>query len=429
MIADDQGFAPVPITMPPMDSACRHFLVPLLLFATLFATFFAPSFATGADEDLPRIDYDVTIGAADGMAHVSITVHQHDSDVRLLDFNPGRQEQPIANGGTLRVNDGRWEWQPGATGGTLTFIAPLDHTRGNGSVDGRISDRWGLFRGDDLIPPARVLLETGTRPVHRLRLQLPRGWSMASPYGREQQWLPIAHSDRLFDRPTGWFLVGHFGLRAESIAGTQVWVAGPRDQGVRRMDMLAFLRWTMPTLRDVIGDFPDPLLIVSAGDPFFRGGLAAPTSFFMHSDRPLISENGTSSYAHELVHLLLPPAENRNADWITEGLAEYYSVEALRRSGSVSEERYEKTHRDLAEWGAPIERLDEGASTGATTARAVALLRQLDEGLRPAHSLDEVVVRLAEGESLSSDKLLEAVESVAGKVPADFATSLEQLTR
>ena len=42
------------------------------------------------------------------------------------------------------------------------------------------------------------------------------------------------------------------------------------------------------------------LLIVSAGDPMWRGGLSGPSSMFLHSDRPLISENRTSTLLHEL---------------------------------------------------------------------------------------------------------------------------------
>ena len=400
------------------------------LCLTLFALLATCGSAGGGEPPVAQVDYRAIIPAGAGSAAVSVGVTQEDGALRVLDFSPAAQQSPTASAGTLSTAGGRWRWQVPPQGGTLSFAAPLNHRRADGSSDGLITGDWGLFRGDDLVPPARTVVTRGSELTHRLRIDLPQGWSLASPYGRRpNEWLPLAPGDRLLMRPTGWFVVGAIGLRSDTLGATRVWVAGPKDQAVRFLDVLGFVRWTLPALTDVFGAAPDPLLIVSAGEPFFRGGLAAPNSFFMHAERPLISGNGTSSYAHELAHLLLPPALGPDDDWLAEGLAEFYSVESLRRSGTVSEKRYADTHRQLASWGAPVRRIDDGASSGATTARAVALLKLLDDSLRPEHSLDEVARVLAAGAALSRAALLAAIEDIAGQVPEAFSTELEQLTR
>ena len=145
--------------------------------------------------------------------------------------------------------------------------------------------------------------------------------------------------------------------------------------------------------------FPDRLLIVSAGEPMWRGALSAPNSLYLHVDRPMISGNGTSTLIHELVHVAMRAKGGPKADWIVEGLAEYYSLEVLHRSGTLSSERYENAHRELAEWGREAESLEVDRSHGPITARAVGRLREIDREIRESsggrHSLDDVVRALA----------------------------------
>src|SRR5690606_26023869 len=110
-------------------------------------------------------------------------------------------------------------------------------------------------------------------------------------------------------------------------------------EGMRRMDVLTLLTFTWPELRAVFPRDPDKLLIVGAGDPMWRGGLSAGNSLYMHADRPLVSENGTSSLLHELVHVVGRIYGKERSDWISEGLAEYYAIELLRRAGGLSDDR------------------------------------------------------------------------------------------
>jgi hypothetical protein len=165
------------------------------------------------------------------------------------------------------------------------------------------------------------------------------------------------------------------------------------------MDVVAFLRWTVPTLQEIFPSFPDRLLFVSADDPMWRGALSGPSSLFVHADRPMISGNSTSTIVHELVHVAMSARGGVKADWIVEGLAEYYSLEVLRRSGTISEKRFEKAHRDLADWGARAPILEVDRSYGPVTAKAVGVLREIDRSIRSgsngSHSLDDVVRALA----------------------------------
>jgi predicted metalloprotease with PDZ domain len=113
----------------------------------------------------------------------------------------------------------------------------------------------------------------------------------------------------------------------------------------------------------------------------------------------MISGNGTSTLIHELIHVCMRARSGPGADWIVEGLAEYYSLEILRRSGGISESRYRKAQRQLAEWGKEAPRLDVERSSGPVTARAVGVLVDIDRDIRRssggARSLDDVASALA----------------------------------
>jgi predicted metalloprotease with PDZ domain len=162
------------------------------------------------------------------------------------------------------------------------------------------------------------------------------------------------------------------------------------------------------------------VLIVSAGDPMWRGGLSGPASIFLHSDRPLISENRTSPLLHELVHVALGIHGDRESDWIVEGLAEFYSVQTLRRSGGIGQKRYEQAVANLQKWARRAPTLFAKSSTGATTARAVLVFQDVDAEIRSvtknAKSLDDVARKLAadRGE-ISLIQLQEIAQEVAGK--------------
>ncbi len=223
---------------------------------------------------------------------------------------------------------------------------------------------------------------------------------------------------------------GWLGVRRGHIAGVKVAVAGPIGQGVRHMDILAFLRWNLPVLVAIFPGFPKRLLLVSAGDPMWRGGLSGPGSLYLHADRPLISGNGTSTLLHELVHVAQGYRAAEDEDWIVEAIAEFYTLEIMQRSGTISNSRSERGFEKLEQWSEQAGSLEAKNSTGPRTAKGVTVMRDLDTELRlrtgDKRSLDDVARRLAgDGKPVSITRLREISAEVAG-VPLD-AISPEKL--
>ena len=380
-----------------------------------------------AEEPAPQerpaygVMYTAWIKAGQPSATVRIRLSRHPEWVRWMRFNadPARYSD-FKGSGELRIEGHSVLWRPPQQDAYLQYRVKLESRRESGRYDGLVTDTWALFRADDLIPPVHLDMQDGTQSQAKLQLNLPQGWSVETPFPRYASGrLRIDNPQRLFDRPTGWIVAGDIGTRRETIGATHVTIAAPTGQGVRRMDMLAFLRWTVPTLQSLFPQFPPRLLVVSAADPMWRGALSAPGSLFVHADRPMISENATSTLIHELVHVAMSARSVPGADWIVEGLAEYYSLETLRRSGAISDKRYEKAHADLAAWGKDSKPLDSARSSGAITARAVGVLRSIDLEIRRSSggnkSLDDVVRELAlEAKPVTLARFRELANAAAG---------------
>lgn len=321
----------------------------------------------------------------------------------------------------LQITDKGVVWRPQGKHSTLHYRFNVNHQRSSGSYDSYITDSWALFRGDKLAPRTRVTAARNLRSRTTLELDLPEGWSAVTPYSSSGELrFRIDDPQRRFDEPQGWMLVGKIGVRSERIEHVNAVIAAPEGDTARRQDALAFINWNLPKLLEVFPDFPKRVLIVSAGDPMWRGGLSGPGSIFLHSQRPLISENRTSPLLHELVHVALGIRGDQESDWIVEGLAEFYSIQTLRRSGGIGQKRYEQALENLHKWARRAPTLFAKSSTGATTARAVLVFQAVDAEIRGvtknAASLDDVARKLAEkrGE-VSLTELQEAAQQVAGK--------------
>lgn len=298
--------------------------------------------------------------------------------------------------GELQVrHGGAMHWLPPAKGGKLRWRARIAHQRENDGYDAWLGPAWGIFRAEDIIPRAKSRVLKGATSNTTLSFDLPSGWSSVTEYSHTTDPIKVTRQERRFDEPTGWIAVGDIGVRREKIAGVRVAVAGPQGHAVRRMDMLALLNWTLPELITLLPQPLTRLTIVSAGEPMWRGGLSAPASLYLHADRPLISENATSPLMHEVVHTALSIRAEEGADWIAEGLAEYYSLELLRRGSAISARRHKIAMAQQAEWANRATRLCGAASTGATTALAVTVFHALNKEVRDktggASDLDEVL--------------------------------------
>lgn len=366
-----------------------------------------------------EIDYVLRPEPSEGVVDVTLRVTQPRALLRELRFASDPRLTDLDGDGELTSSDGVVTWYPPADGGTLQWRVTVASRRSSGAFDAWLGPDWGLFRAEDVIPRAATRTLKGAHSETWLELSLPAGWSGVTEYFGNAGRFRVDKPSRRFDQPTGWLVVGKLGVRRETILGTRVAIAGPVGESIRRMDILALLHWTLPELARILPELPERLTIVSAGDPMWRGALSAPQSLYVHADRPLISENATSTILHELMHVSLAITAARGYDWIPEGLAEYYSLELLRRSGSISARRYERAMADLADWATQANSLCAATSTGATTAMAVTIFKEMDREIRKRSDavagLDDVVHRLWHHSGyMDLARLSAIVEQVAG---------------
>lgn len=352
--------------------------------------------------------------------HVSMQVRQAGGSLRALSFSTGRIVGGIDGDGRIEMANDRVTWEPPEDGGTLEWEASIAHERGNAGFDAYLDADWGVFRMEDAIPRASTRTLKGAVSRTTIEVVVPAGWSFVSEYSAREQPIVVDRPERRFDQPTGWVATGKLGVRRDAIAGTYVAVAAPEGHDVRRLEMLALLNWTLPELNEILPGALPRLTVTSAGEPMWRGGLSAPASLFLHADRPLISENATSPLLHEVMHVALGVLPPSGYDWIAEGLAEYYSIELLRRGRAITPERALAAFERQADWARRADTLCGEASTAATTARAVTLFAALDKALVAASdgtaNLDDLLPMLADSRA-DLAMLTRAVQALVGETP------------
>ncbi len=379
-----------------------------------------PALAARAEYE---VDYTVQFLPATGQARVTIALRPGEVGARKLKFAmPADRYTDLSGDGSLMRKGDAVTWTPlRDKPSKFRYKVKINSQREDGGYDARITNDWAIVRGDDLIPPAQVSASKGADSQVRLRFVLPKGWTnVDTPFlrSRDGKSFVVVNADRSFDRPVGWIIAGAVGTRREQFGNTEVSVAGPKGDVVRRNDMLAFFNGLMPEFERAFGELPPKLLIVSAGDPMWRGGLSGPRSLFLHADRPLISENGTSTLTHELTHVITRIRGADGDDWIAEGMAEYYSIELLRRADLLSEARADKAQAWMANHGRAIKTLSRNRSQGPRTARAVQLFAELDAEIatrtKGKRDLDDVVRALIPLREVSREDLREQVEKITG---------------
>ncbi|MFJ4444291.1 hypothetical protein ACIPZ8_19675 [Pseudomonas sp. NPDC089422] len=368
------------------------------------------------------LDYQVRLLPANGQAEVRLTLAEG-SAVRSLDFDLGK-----AGAYSGFQADGQWQqqgergvWHP-ATGKTsLSYRVKLDQKLRSGAYSSRITPHWALFLGDQLVPPARLDQQDGTELVARLTVDLPEGWkSIETSWPRiGKDKFRIDNVSRLFDRPTGWMLAGDLGSRRARLGETDVTVAAPVGQGMRRMDSLTLLTFVWPQLQAVFPRNPAKLLLVGARDGMWRGAMAGDGSIYLHSSRPMVSENGSSPLLRELVQLFAQIRVRDNSDWLGQGLTEYYATELLRRAGGISDDRYEVWQARLQKQGGQVTQLRAEHASPAQVARGVMVLQALDKEIRihtqAKRSLDDVTRALMRLPSVSTEEFVQISENVLGR--------------
>ncbi|MGI9272319.1 MAG: hypothetical protein ACR2QT_11125 [Woeseiaceae bacterium] len=364
--------------------------------------------------------YSIVPNPAAGTIDVAMRVTQPRDLLRELRFSKrARISKVRADGGELFVQD-KLVWRPAANGGTLRWTVTVANKRNGNGYDAWLDEAWGLLRAEDIVPRAATVTLRGAYSDTTLKFDLPDAWTVVTAYANKDGRFEIDKPQRRFDQPDGWIVMGQLGVRRETIAGMRVAVAGPVNQSVRRMDTLALLNWNLPELARILPELPPRLTIVSAGSPMWRGGLSAPQSLYVHAERPLISENATSTLLHEVMHSALRISTTDGYDWIVEGLAEYYSLQLLRRSGTISPARYSTALDEQVEWSESARTLCQRSSTGADTALAVRIMAELDDEIQRATddgaSLDELLPVLQQRDGPVDLQILQReVELLTGK--------------
>ncbi|MFL6608576.1 MAG: hypothetical protein ACJ8HF_10090 [Pseudomonas sp.] len=382
------------------------------------------------------LDYHVHLLPQSDQAEVRLTLARG-SAVRSLDFDLGDDGRYSGF-----KADGQWQltpgkasrgvWHPAADKASLTYRVRISESRKNGAFETRMTPAWALLRGDDLVPPAKLDQQDGVELVSRLEFELPNGWkSIETPWPRiGKQRFRIDNPSRLFDRPTGWMLAGKLGSRRTRLGETEVTVASPLGQGMRRMDVLTLLTFVWPQVQAVVPRHPAKLLIVGAGDPMWRGVQAGHESIYLHSRPPLVSERGSSPLLRELMQMLVRINDQDRSDWISEGLNEYYAIELLRRAGGMSDERYQALNARLARDSKGVTTLRGDQVSPAMVAKAVLLLQELDREIRlktrNKRSLDDVLQGAMRLETVDTGEFVQLSESILGEGSTVLDTRLLQ---
>lgn len=381
-----------------------------------------------------KLHYHVTFEPEREGASVAISIEKGEL-LKTIEFaNSHSVYSDIRATGKLTQKDKRVTWELPKGKARLTYFVTLTNERSPGKYDARVTKDWALFRGDDLIPAVTVAEVPGAHAVATLEFVLPTSWnSVETGWPRKKgNTFIIDNPERLFDRPIGWMIAGDFGSRRANVAKTDIAIAAPKGENFRRMDALVFFNFVWPEIAKAFGKTPEKLLVVGAGDPMWRGGLSASNSLFLHSDRPLVSENGTSPLLHELTHMVTRisgvQTEITNDDWIAEGLAEFYSFELLYRADGMTKARRSKIIKNLGKWGTDVTHLRKTKSTGPITARAVVLLDDLNQEIKKRsnkkYDLDDVTRQLMEKRKVSFDDLKAATEKLIGSDVETFKSAL-----
>ena len=391
---------------------CLLTLLTLLSFLT----------ATSAHAAEYELLYRAAISPDSAVARVEIRLRGERLPRQLvLHLNPQRHLALHSEAG-LAVEGNKATWKPKGPEASLHYEFVISEQKSSGRYDSLLTEDWAILRSDKLVPPITVTVAKGLTARAELQFELPRGWSSAAPYAttsNSSNHYQIVDPGRRLPRPKGWLIIGNITSRQDIVAGVDIRVAAPAGQGERLQDTLAFLAWTIPDVTAVFPEFPRRLLVVTAGEPMWRGGLSGTRSLFMHSERPLISGNRTSSMIHELVHVGTGINGGKDADWIVEGIAEYYAANILWRSGALSDLRYQQTIAWKENWGRKADTLFVKRSSGPVTARAAVFMHRLHLALQEATDgragIDDVAGELARQRGrVSLSQLKQIVHELAG---------------
>jgi hypothetical protein len=356
-------------------------------------------------------------------------------EVKHFDLRfPADRLDHFSGSGTLEPLPGGLRWVPGGPYAHLTYRVRIDHIRGQHQrYDSYAAPDWIVTRARDLFPRIAIECQSGkaegVKSRARLLFRLPGGWRSAAPLtALDRNTYRLNEPGKILDRPRGWFALGNFALDHQEIAGTMIQLARAPGSRLPPQDLFHFLDGTLPVLKKLLNADPETILVVSAPDPMWHGGISGEHSFFMHAGRPLRTPDKTSPYLHELFHVLQPYKPATDADWIEEGLAEFYSLELQRRAGMIDAAAFTRAlgyFKRYGLWNVDLTRQQDNAATNNS---APLVMYALDQRIQHATAgkarLDDVVLRLAtRGGEVTTERFRATVNAVSGK---KFTTFFER---
>ena len=367
------------------------------------------------------LDYEITLHENSSVADVIIRLKPAQA-VQYISFDLKKtQYSEFATTGEwqLEPDESRGVWRPlDHRESVLRYRVQLDQQAGNSYIS-YVGPHWAMFQGDQLVPEGQLHLRDNVSLKSRVQFTLPKGWSVETGWRRigSERFL-VDDPESTFDRPAGWILAGKLGTRRARLGETDVSISAPVGEGVDRMDMLTLMSFVWPQLRAVFPREISKLLVVSAGSPFWRGGLSSSNTMYLSANLPMVNGTGTSPLLRELVEVFAQIYTADRSVWISEGIAEYYSLVLLHRSGGLSDERYRKALRKLEKTSSEVVSLRGEQLTRQQVARAVVLLdqlnREIEQKTQGKSSIDTVVQALMRLDSVTTSDFRDVAEAVMG---------------
>lgn len=385
--------------------------------------------------DYPNVLYHVAFKPESQQANIVVEIPQAEWLTSVL-IRPLETTQGDFTGTGKFKREGNFiRWYPPAKQARMEYTVEIKTEKSDGRFDALVTNDWALLRGEDLFPSFRSQKKGRVYPQVVIDFTLPSGWTSVNTGWK---WLNankyfLEHEERALVRPKGWVIAGKLGTRKETLGNTALTISAPKGHNFRQMETLAFLGMIWPEIEKAFVQTPERLLIAGASDPMWRGGLSSPNSYFVHSNRPLVSENGSSTHLHELVHVITGIHGAEGDDWIVEGIAEYYSVELLFRAGAYTIERRKQIFESLASWGDSVKTLVRPFSYGQYSARAAVLFDQLDQEIRHCSgekaNLDDLVKRIHDNSEVSLQVLTSEFVDICGHESKQLNTDLVKPTK
>ncbi|MGH7821934.1 MAG: hypothetical protein ACREQ9_19400, partial [Candidatus Binatia bacterium] len=327
--------------------------------------------------------------------------------------------------GELEEHGDELVWRPRGPYARLEYKVKLRQRRsGESGFDSYADDDWVITRAKTLFPRVRVTIKTRIErhPVARasLSFRLPNGWEALTAMKEiSPRVFRPERSGRFIDRPNGWFALGRLHVERRTIDGTTVTIAKAPGSRLDSEGYLDLYEKTLPAMTKLLKSSPERLLIVSGAKPMWSGGISGRNSFYIHGDRPVRTPDRTSPALHELFHVLAPFRPAEDAEWVTEGLAEYYSLAVQHRVGAIKERDLQRGLRLFERYGEWNVNLTARRNLAATNNSAPLVVYAIDRAIRDKtrgeRSLDDVVARLVpHPEAVSTASFLRAVNAASG---------------